>query len=763
MRRASHQLLIAAAIGKQYREVTVADHSGHNVPGADRAVPLKHRQFDARSEASLTVTEAMARSFRNWANREARDRFRSRSHTPTPVVVSDRTTGPEDTFSGSRGESSFTDDTAGVAAAMALIYNPELGGEDDSDDEDDKDDETGGLLNLGFNDVSDDIKFAACAMLAAAEQATGEEEEDWADVLAGQVLKSLYNTPPSTVKSHQEDANLYSDDDLSDLSDEGEAIRKYANFLRNYKKTTAAIPKWPGKKPGQKSKLRGGSKGQSFIPGKLRATLKYIKQQALEQEQQFPTPTSQPWPSSPEQRYTEGWSDRKPNKPATPSQSVWDPTRWLVNIKDADDGIWAGKEAAHTQPTDKMETGFVKWETQETRFPRLDDRLMLYDARGPAPMIFDPATVDTQVWDPLNRTITEPKTGKRTPLRLNPITTHSLARWTATEFGTYYSLDPIRLPDNPPPQDKKRPLRSVTFSTPKSTTKPKTAGTGQGLFGNGAKMKGWTKKKQVAFALSSLAATPKKEFPMAFTSQAATVASVHYPLKSPAAQSISKSHPAGQHDAAGSEQQQQKQAGFAAIAGLRNPPGVWTSAQGPPTPYPKTPSTSTPDSPTVALYEHTAEAPDEKSPGSTGKLVSEEDEKFSAFFEATRFSANGGSSKKNSGKRAAADEFAETSGPAKKRKTYGGDSEKENGKSRGDALGLGSGSGSGSGTGYKGEEELLSSSSLKAKRSNEKKSVRFDVSHHEGGPSSGMRDGARRALGRYSRTSSRRGSLGPFR
>lgn len=866
VRRVSHQLLVAAAIGKQCREAATADHSGHSVPSANRTVPLKPRRVDARSDTSLSAAKAMACSFRNWANREKSNRSGSRSHTPSTVVVSSRTTGPEDTPSGSDRDSSFTDDDrdADVAGAMALIYDTKFWGEDDSDD---SDDDASGLASLDFNDVSDDIKVAARAMVAAAENSQGDDE-DWADILATQVLEFLHaspSTPPASPELDLSPDSDTGDGDSTDLSGEAKAALKNfrvspnlkgaANVNSNNKdkpNTTAALPWWDesiykiygegrGNRPSwkklkQQQKLKKALKIRGFGPGRFKATMGFAKQQQQQQQgqaQQLPTPVQTPsLPSG--KPDTQGWLSRKPNKPAAPCQSVWDPTRWRINTKDADDSIWAGKAAKYKQPTEKMETGFMTWGKQETRFPHLDARLLLYDARRPMPMIFDPATVDTQVWDPLNRAITEPRTGKRAPLRLNAVTTHSLARWTAAEFGNEYPLDPIRLPDSPATEDKKRPLPSVTFSAPKEegAERRKMAGKGQGLFG--VRVEGEGGRKTVAFAPSSLA-TPTKETPRAETDQSAAVASIHYPLKSPGPQSISKAHPAGLHDAAGSAQQQL--VAFGAIAGLRFPPRAGFHAPGPPTPYPRifssSSSSSVPDTPTVALYERPETPPGSDAPSSADEAGGEEDAQLAAFPQGIR-SDGGGGGENDNGKRTAADDGdAETPGAAKKRKMDGG--------GEGDALGLGflgaeheheheheelqmsdpslvheyhaaraddvvvvDGDGAASeragsrlkavldeksaatsaeawdvgvagdavdadaGRGL-GEPPVypISPSKMKTKHrggEKKKKSVRFDIRRDEGGrgPSAGMRDGARRALGRYDLTSSRRGPLGPF-
>ncbi|KAK5627269.1 hypothetical protein RRF57_002984 [Xylaria bambusicola] len=768
VRRVSHQLLIAAALGKQYREVTVADHSGHNVPGADPAVRLEHRPLDARSETSLSATEAMARSFRNWANHEKQNR--SRSRTPSTVYVSSRTTGPDTTVSGSVSDSSFTDDDAAadVRAAMALVYDSGFWIEDcaddrDGDDDDEVDDYSGGLASLSFNDVSDDVKQTACAMLAAAGNAE-EGDKDWADVLADTLAKSWHFHTPESSPGSQDNANpaVYydpndvdeSDSDLDSSSTEPseKAIKlleffnlsppkKKRKIFNQLSKTINPTSDWFGSSS-KKGQLKSKKVSPTTKAGPEKQPLKLTtkntgspnppqpKKVPLAQQEEKPPPIVKSMPTKTSQPPTKSQSpriekvyERQGNKPTRPHQSVWNPNWWRVNVKDHDDGVWAGKEEKFKQPKSNLETGWITWDEQEKRFPRLDERLRLQCVSKSGHNIYDPATVDTQVWDPLNRAIAESSTGQRQRLHLGPITMHSLARWWAASGLSYdISLDPIQMPDPPSAEDKKRPLSTVTFSDSSGPKKSaKTQKNTGGLFGNQGVNYGKGKNKVSSTPSSLSMPTAKTKTPTmgVVAAQATAVASVHYPLKSPAAQSFSRA-----------DLEQTDPVASSAIAGLKNSPRSWSTsaAQTPLTPRI---SSTGPPTPTVALYE-SPDDDDDDAEDADEAAAREEDKKFAAFLDMIRASRNISSSK---GKRAAE---TEVSSPANKKRRVS-DSEKENSED---------------------EEEVIPLTPASAKTT---KSVRFDVeSSGGGGPSSGMRDGARRALGRYGRTSSRRGSLGPF-
>ncbi|KAI2619117.1 hypothetical protein GGS26DRAFT_339039 [Hypomontagnella submonticulosa] len=68
VRRASVQLLVAAAAGKQYCE---ADRQGPIIQGILPGTVRKNRAFDARRTASVSSTEAVARRVNRWINRES--------------------------------------------------------------------------------------------------------------------------------------------------------------------------------------------------------------------------------------------------------------------------------------------------------------------------------------------------------------------------------------------------------------------------------------------------------------------------------------------------------------------------------------------------------------------------------------------------------------------------------------------------------------------------------------------------------------------
>ncbi|KAI0415400.1 hypothetical protein F5X98DRAFT_218250 [Xylaria grammica] len=792
-RRLSQELLLAAAIGKQYREATTADHSGHNVPGTDPAVELNYKPSDARSETSMSTTEAMARSFRNWANREKANRFRSRSHSPDTAIVSSRSDSPL---------ANERDPSSRILGALGLIYGPEPEDESDSDFADDDDED--GLTSLTPSDISDQVKATVGAMLATAENAT-DNQGDWADKLAEYTVNIL-NTPSGADSAVKPVTNGPNPEGCANQeSGRSRTVKKPSRGSK-----PSGFPTWyeinNGAKPERELKER--LKNENPVPMNFGAAVKRGRKQKKQKKQKATLPKR----SKPQ---SEKWSSRKPNRPAAPDQSTWDPTWWRVNTEDADDGIWADKPKEYKQPTDKMETGFVTWAEQERRFPYLDDQLRLHRVPTANSIIFDPATVDTHIWDPINRAVTEPKTGKREPLRLSPVTTLSLGRFLIDYVP---SKDPPQLPDNPPVEEKKRPLSTVKYSMPESANKRRVAssGLGSGLLGgsNGG-------NNRVSFAPTE---TTKRN-PTVYTNPTAAVASVHYPLKSPAAQSISKFQPDDRHDA----QPYPSVGGFSAVSSLRAPPG-------PPTPYP-----GHVDTPTVALYkhaeldsvsEHDAEAATEAAPS--------EQERVKKLDDFIRGLHDGGDSSKNeNGKRPAP--HASLQPPSVKRAGVVRNWGKENVASRANAakkegvdLGLAR---------KYGEEELKTAhpllmseyvaartavdrsaaypttavhltatarletarSRLKAAVSGEpvpespelkkarvaggpgpknapwtqknrpvsslakpkgaagsgKKAVRFQVQHE--GPSDGMRDGARRALGRFGATSRRRGSFGPFR
>ncbi|KAI0433388.1 hypothetical protein F5Y09DRAFT_85148 [Xylaria sp. FL1042] len=722
IRRASHQLLIAAAIGKQYRMVNGIDRLNHNAPGAD---------IDVHGDTGLTTTTAMARAFHNWANHEKANRpqSRSRSHLPPTVVSGGQTAGSEDTPSGSRGP--LGNDNTGIIAAITLIYDTEFWNEDDADDEDDENDEndgndTCGLASLGFNDVSDEIRLTAYSMLAAVENVQ-DDRQDWAELLATKVLK--YLSPPQIVGLFEKGLRSGPDDLSSGFPDS-------PNGTPKHKAPKSVVAQWLVNAP-------EASKSENLGPHKTKSTMKSHNQRA----EHFPTSVG----SKAEER-----PNRKGDKLATPSPSLWDHDYWQVG---EDDGkIWSGKPASWTHPIDNMETGFITWEEQERRFPRLDDWLRMREVGRSKPTIYNPATVDTEVWDPFNRAIMEAKTGKREPLHLNTITMLSLDRWMASGFGIDFPRVPIPQPPNPPVEEKKQTLRSAAYSTlclgsvkkeeGEDEEKP---GEGEGLSGGSLKAKGTT-KKQVAFSLSEFSppATPTKlNTSLALTNKYADIASIHYPLKARAAQSISRSHPIGIRDTEQRDVREQ-------VVTYYSPSGM--KIYSPPTPYPWTP--------TVALYEGEEETQDEE-------------EELAAYFDSLRSGGDSGDTENGSGKRAATDDATFSPASKKKRKTEGGgsDAEKQTAASRdGDAVGLGV-----QGLGVKQqqqqqqqqqEEEVhsmpsspSSSSSPSTKvnkkyRVGEKNSVRFDLSPSEGGPSKGMRDNARRALQRFGRTNS---SLGSFR
>ncbi|KAI1811348.1 hypothetical protein GGS20DRAFT_113412 [Poronia punctata] len=254
---------------------------------------------------------------------------------------------------------------------------------------------------------------------------------------------------------------------------------------------------------------------------------------------------------------------RRPNAPTRADPTLYDAKNWW-NRKHAGDGLKAGapmEQRLQVNAGIQLETGFVTWDTQEKMFPRLDRRLALEGVGGLNPMVFDPETVEHQVWDPLNRALAERKAGKRLPLVLNPITTHSLARWTPSQFAGHVSRDPLQLPDNPAAEDKRRPLPSAVLAKPRAG-KPKPINLRRSKWGSETRLS---------------------------VTGPAHVASIHYPLKSPTVTTISEPTT---HRADGS-------------AASSRSSFLKPSPPGPPTPYPRPP-----DTPTVALYTNTMVKPE---------------------------------------------------------------------------------------------------------------------------------------------------------
>ncbi|KAI1280142.1 hypothetical protein F5Y07DRAFT_335388 [Xylaria sp. FL0933] len=656
----------------------------------------------------------MARAFRNWANQEKayRARFRSPSSSPPAIALGGQTTGPGAITNESRSGSALAGDDAGVAAAMSLIYDDTFWDEDgveNSEDEDEDEDDVCGLASLSFNDVSDEIKLTAYAMLAAVED-NQDGRQDWTDLLATKVLKYLSPSPTTSSVEKGLRFGFGSGDRPGDSSHNQKTGPEY-------RKATSTVPKWPGNTPGQER----ASKSPDFGLDKSKSTMKFLNRQA----QHLPRLASlgaTPRPCA---------NGKGTGMGSNTTPSLWDLEYWQVG---EDDGRkWSAKPASWTQPTDAMETGFVTWEEQERRFPRLDDRLRMREVgnRSKQPTIYNPETVDTEVWDPFSRASAEAKTDRREPLHLNAITMLSLDRWMASGLGIDFPRIPIPQPPNPPVGEKKRRLPFSMLPQGVKTEegkKKKTPGKGESLVGGSLKLKGITRKK-VAFS-----ATPTK---------------LSTPLGSPTAQCLSRSRPAGKHDAG--EHCQKEQFVF---AGPRYLAGVGKKVNSPPTPYPFAPS----------LYEVE---------GTLDEGAIDEEE-LAAYRELLRSGADSDSTEIGRGERAA----AESGSASKKRKTHGGGdpAAKENGASKdGDASGPDIQS---LGAEQQQAQPLPPLSPLAATpgdqylRDERKKSVHFDFHHYKGGPSSGlvdsgedgpsagMLDNARRALKRYSRTAS---SAGLFR
>ncbi|KAF2971256.1 hypothetical protein GQX73_g2327 [Xylaria multiplex] len=792
VRRVSNQILVASAISKLYREVTTADHSGHNVPGVDPAAVLEHKPFDARSDGSLSTTEIMARSFRNWVNRERHNRYRGRSRSPSTVVASSRTTGSEDTPSGSPSVSSFTDDSApaaaGVLGALALMYG--LGAPDDAGN---SDDDLSSLGSLHFTDSSG-FEIDSDAKSSASSAPPKDSGKDLADKVASQFADMLSKTDLDKVqKELKEKAKVFQALQPNMTSKGGIQYPKKSKF-----------PTWYEMNHGLKSENENYPTPNTTPTPNSTPTSNSTPSVPYTPVKPRPKPTkpgkNENQQMSPRAKYMRR-RRRLPNRPPKPDRHIWDPTWWRINTKDYYDGVWAGKSEGQKQPEDKMETGFITWNEQEKRFPRLDERLRPKEVPGVSwdPLIiFDPATVDTHAWDPVNRAVVEADTGKREPLRLNPVTRHSLARWPTRNYSI--SKVPVQMPDIPPTTAKKQPLSSVTFSTAKNAKNMK-APTGSALGSGvlGAAKAGKQKGKQKGEKQGK-----KKGKKVTFDTPApsSAVASVYYPLKSPTAQSFSRSP----------SDDQQKARAF--------PP--------PPTPYP--------DTPTVALYQHDDKYfPDDDSTPSTpftpeaAPKEQELDAKLASFIQALRdgneSNDSGDSVKNENGKRPASSSLAGPPSPFRRKRSFAGPShsEKEN-PAKSARTAYTAFPSPGLGEEYD-EEELQTShpalvkeyrdaraavdrtaaypttpvhraaaarlaaarSRLKAVLKQEatqnqslltrqaplvsslagpksaggsgKKSVRFDV-QREGGPSGGMRLGAKRAIGRYGATSARRG---PFR
>ncbi|KAI0407520.1 hypothetical protein F4802DRAFT_554189 [Xylaria palmicola] len=755
VRRMSQQVLIAAAIGKQFREVTMAD-------GADQALPQRHWPVDARSEAGLSVEEAMARSFRNWTNHEEVQRLDFGSQTPETVVTSSGTSGSDysDSSSGSSSDSSLTDDDdpdgpgiPGPGASRGILSGPARREGDNADL--DANEAPGGLADLDVDDVSDEIMATAYAMVCDAEKPR-DGREHWTGRLAKDVLRLLRSSnteappAPPPIRTRAPGSTVHA---------------------------------------GHKTKLSRAAVHREHLR-QTREKLLGIRREAEVRQ-----------PSRRSDNNGKGPSQRAPHKPAAPCRSVYDPTWWRVNAKDPDDGVWVRELTAaaalgrqQQQPADpRMETGFVTWGQQEARFPPLDTCLRLHAVPGPPSALFDPATAGAEIWDPLNRAIAERKKKtmggeRRQPLRLGPVTMHSLARWDAAEFGIEYPRDPVRLPDNPAAEEKKKRKRS----TPSSTAAP-SAPRGAETTGEGWEAKP-ARPGPIATTTTPLFA---KETPAAaeatWSDEPTPVASVHYPLKSPAATTTTTTTttPIAQSHLQGQQQQDvvvvvvegQEDArvvdvavGVAALAATptRTPTPTTGVPRHHPTPSPRwasapgTPASGVPLSreespppPPVVLADGDVETPGFQDDDD------EEEAQIEAFL---RSIGAGGATDPDSDPDPTENEndnenenekrpAAESGPPAtttttKKRRPMATvrDAESED-ESESESK--------------SGHENVLVGAPPPTPMPSRggagtKKSVRFDFREDGGGPSGGMQSGARRALGRLNLTSRRRGPLGPY-
>lgn len=500
---------------------------------------------EATSGRGLINIEFMARAFRNWINR-----VRVNQQPPGSDYASD------------------SDDTSNTRvikamARRAVSVGPESDNEEDANSE--VSDGFEGLPHLDPNDVSDEILVAVSTMMYALKSMKGVEG-DWADFIFMNVAKILFHGELPMPSRSEPDVEV-----------EVEVVKDAQS------------------EPAEKAKEL------------LLGTARTNKKRAAKSNDEI-SEERMDKPKHKSRNHGQQPSYRRPNEHPPPSPSVYDPSLWRVNTMDPDDGVWASEVTGHRQPTKLMEieTGFMTWDEQEAKFPLLVERLRLHSVEAPQPMVFDPATVDTRIWDPLNRAVAESTKGRRSPLRLNPVTIHSLSRWAVSEFSTEVPLDPLRLPGNPPVEVKRRPLSSSTLSVPRPINKQTNArlGTAWGSVKRG--------KNTVAFSLNTATPTttvPTKETPAALTDQPAALASIHYPLKSPTATSISALYPERRRTAI---ERSIYEGGFANLANIKpSPPG-------PPTPFP-TPAVISPitTTPTVALYEEEPE-PQLQAPGGSG-------------------------------------------------------------------------------------------------------------------------------------------------
>jgi len=483
VRRTELELLVAAAMGKQCRERTMADHSGYEVRRPESTSSA------VKSTPIQTGAEGKRAKTKNGAQTKAKADIVRDMLAPLLGHTPDVSSGTEssDSIRGRKRSKIFKSKGKGKLpggfAKASFYYDPDAGISEESDTEIENTGVTiDGLGGLGLDDVDDGVLATLHDTLVV----PPVEGRDWADTIFAEII-----------------------------SGETTVVPRPTAFQ--------AVPT-----PSREELVRNA--------------LKHFK-------------SSDPLPAGRSRQC-------EPNRALPADPRLYDARYWLNSTKDNYDATWVRAVLDHTAQTEteaEVETGFITWETQERRFPRLDQRLALQDVSPPNLMIFDPATVDTQVWDPLNRAISEPRTGKRAPLKLNPITTLSLARWTTSEYGGLPSRMPLQLPDNPSIDDKKRPLPSAALAHPR-VRKPKSMYPGR------------HRRESVA---------------QPGTKKPSPVASIHYPLNSPAVTSISESGQYGHSNVAA--------IGLTPTSESR--PKIRPAPPGPPTPYPRLP-----DTPTVALY-----------------------------------------------------------------------------------------------------------------------------------------------------------------
>ncbi|KAI5919104.1 hypothetical protein F4810DRAFT_724909 [Camillea tinctor] len=392
IRRTSAQLLIASAVGYQWRETTVAMQSGKLVPGADPAIPRYYRAFENRRTSSLSSTEFTARAFKNWINREKDLRGRSRSRSPSTVRMSSRSS---TTTSSSSGDSGFgfgnifgnpsSPDNSSHYSGVGDLFG-------------DSSTSSSGGSGDGSGDSGDEVS----AMMAVAHETFDPDEFNSDTLIVAQAMMAQATTLPGPGSWMSKLASLFGMK-KSKLTSSKNAKTKIPLSSKNFQKTFAALFK--NLCPPTEDNPCGGKNGPSSRP---------------------------------------------PNKPPPRHRAVYDPKLWgqLFNNNDqmlVDEVLGQGAFASlgNSQAPPDVETGWLTWDQSEERYPTLDKTLFLHKLKRDAP-----EGQKGGVWNALHKVLRESKLplAQRKPLPLGPTTVLALQGLPLSKDTDMYSTVPLNLP-----------------------------------------------------------------------------------------------------------------------------------------------------------------------------------------------------------------------------------------------------------------------------------------------------------------------------